>query len=200
MGSFWTGAIVGVAMGAAGAYAALERPWAGSETTAAVSADAGPRADEASGRSKRKKRRKKRRRRRKGTDEVRYVDEVVELSAAERQSIWRGPKVSLPPKDVDFAGGGGRPLNQSEIDAGIRSGRSAMVRCIGDSRGNAELRATITVKFLVDESGSVSTIRMRAPRYLFDNGFQACAARAVRSMRFPSTGAATVVTVPFELS
>jgi hypothetical protein len=52
---------------------------------------------------------------------------------------------------------------------------------------------------LVTGEGRVTKVRMRAPQYLFAHGFQACARGAAKSLRFPSTGAPTVVTAPFDL-
>ena len=65
---------------------------------------------------------------------------------------------------------------------------------------SAELAATITLKLLVSDRGSVSKLRVQAPNYLLKNGLYECASRSARGMRFPATGAATLVTVPFDLS
>lgn len=193
---FLAGAIVGAMVGAGGVYAALEKPWQAGAAEVAEP-DAGAQAEEPT--------RKKQRRRRKGRRHERrhelVGDVIPELSARDRELVWRGPAVSLPERDMDFgAGGGGRPLDQGEIDRGISSRRDRVIDCIASARGNAELRASITLKFLVGEDGSVGPVRLRAPRYLFDQGLQSCATRAVRGMRFPGTGAATVVTLPLDLS
>lgn len=196
MSSFWKGALVGALVGAGAMYVGLERPFSGGDEVV-VAPDAGAAADQAEPERRRKKKRRPRRRR--GTGEA--VDQVVELSARDRQLVWRGPAVALPDRELDFGeGGGGRSLRQGEIDEGIAGARDEVIACIADARGNAELAATITVKFLVEGDGRIGPIRMRAPSYLFDNGLARCMRRAVQQMRFPATGAATVVTVPFELS
>ena len=195
MKGFVSGLIVGVLIGAGGTYAALTKSWEGSGTVAVAVPDAAVE----DGKGKKKKKRKKRRRRKRSSD-TGPVDQIVELSAADRQLIWKGQAVRLPPKEVDFSGDSGRVLNQSEIDDGIASGASAVARCIGDARGNAELSATITLKMLVGPNGKVSKRRVRAPRYLQDNGLFGCVSKATGRMRFAGTGAATVVTVPFDLN
>jgi len=192
---FVGGLIVGLVVGGAGTYAALEKPWK-RHTAEVESADAGA---PVTAEPKSKKRRKKRRKGKSGTGAVDEVDTFVELSAADRQLVWKGPAVRLPPKDVDFGGDSGRTLEQGEIDSGIASGASAVSKCIGDARGNAELTATITLQMLVDPDGRVSARRVQAPRYLQENGLFGCISKATTRMRFAAVGAHTLVSVPFEL-
>lgn len=201
MRGFWLGALLGVAVGAGGMYLGMARPWQGDEVVQ-VDADAGaePAPDNA-GKNKRKRRRRKGKRRGAGDGQEELIDEVVEVSAADRKLVWRGQSVSLPPRDMNFEGGaGGRSLEQGEIDSGVSGGRSRIIQCIGSARGNAELSARITVKFLVNENGKVTRSRVEAPAYLQNNGLESCVRKATRAMRFPATGAATVVTVPFDLT
>jgi hypothetical protein len=187
------GLLVGALVGAGGTWAALTKPWEGDELAVPEVADAAPVADK----GKRKKRR--RRRRRKGAREQVPIDEVVQLSAADRQMISKGPAIKLPPKSVDFAGEGGRPLDQSEINAGVRRASKSMISCIAKARGNAEMTAKITLKMLVGPNGRVLKRQVRAPRYLISNGLYQCTGSAAGRMGFPSTGAHTLVTVPFDL-
>lgn len=198
MNSFWVGLLVGALLGGGGVYLGVTQPWAGSREAADVSPDAGP---EAVANKKQKKRRKKRRKRRRGGGDNEILGEpIVELSAADRQLKWRGPKVALAPRDMDFGSGDdGRSLNQSEIDSGIASRSAAIVECIKDARGNAELASTITLKALVEGNGRVSKARVKAPRYLIENGLARCIQREAKSMNFAATGAQTVVSVPFNL-
>jgi hypothetical protein len=183
-------------------YAALEKPWvSSSKKVASADADAG--VDEAPSSGKRHGKRHKRRGTRagSGSGELQEIDETIELSAADRQMIWRGPAIKLPEKNMDFgSGGGGRSLDQGEIDQGISGGQRALIGCIADARGQAELSANIIVKLLVEGTGKVSKVRVRAPSYLMKNGLFECAGNAARHMRFPGTGAATVVTIPLDLS
>ena len=60
--------------------------------------------------------------------------------------------------------------------------------------------ATITVKLLVDGNGRVTRSRLQAPRYLFEHGLLGCAQRALGRMKFPATGAPTLVTLPVNLT
>ncbi len=196
---------LGLVLGAAGAFAALEKPWASEgEPVASASEDAGV-ADESDKDSKRGKKRRRRGRKGKGGGgdeyELQEIDERIVLTAADRKLTWKGPKIALPEKNMDFAsGGGGRNLNQGEISEGVNRGQGRLLSCIADARGQAELAAKITVKILVEADGSSNKVRLQAPSYLLKNGLYPCATSAVRSMRFPGTGAATIVTVPLDLS
>lgn len=194
MRGFVGGLIVGVVIGGAGTYAALEKPW---RRPAAEVAE--PDAGAAVATPTKNKKRSKKRRKGKGGASGDEVDTFVELTAADRQLSWKGPAVRMPPKDVDFGGESGRPLNQDEIDSGISGGAAAVSKCIGDARGNAELAATITLQMLVDPDGRVSARRVQAPRYLHENGLYGCISKASTRMRFAAVGAHTIVTVPFEL-
>lgn len=197
MKSFWAGLLVGALLGGGGVYLGLTKPWAGSGESAAVAADAGAVAEN-DGTSKRKKKRRKKRRAGNGNEIL--GDPIIELTAADRELVWRGPKVALAERDMDFGSGDeGRSLDQGEIDRGISSRSSAIVACIEDARGNAELSSTITLQALVEGNGRVSRARVRAPRYLFENGLAKCVQHEAKSMDFPATGAQTVVSVPFDL-
>lgn len=197
--SFGLGLVLGVALGAAGTYAALEKPWAGGEQVAVVEIDAGPQVEEDS--KSRKKRGKRGRRGKNGNVELQEIDERIQLTAADRKMTWRGPKIVLPEKNMDFeSGGGGRNLNQSEINDGVTGGQKRLMSCIAEARGQAELAANITLKFLVSAEGRATKLRLQSPQYLLKNGLYECAGSAVRSMNFPATGAATIVTVPLDLS
>ncbi len=200
--SFVLGVALGIAVGTGGTYLALEKPWAGEESEVAaaeVSIDAGA---EAPGPKGRKRRGKRRKRKDKGEDVgLQEIDERVTLTAADRKMSAKGPAVSLPERTMDMSsGGGGRSLSQGEISDAVRGGQSGLMRCIADARGQAELAAKISLKFLVKGDGSVGKLQVRAPSYLLKNGLYPCMTGAARKLRFPSTGAATVVTVPLDLS
>lgn len=126
--------------------------------------------------------------------------DMPELGAADRKLIWKGDAVALPARSVDFGGvGESRSLGPQEINQAIKSQSSAVLSCITVARGNAPLDAQITVKMLVDGGGAVTAVRMRAPAYLFEHGFYTCARKAATAMRFPATGAPTVVEAPYDL-
>lgn len=202
--SFVLGIGLGVVLGAAGTYLALEKPWASdSKTVATAKLDAGPAAEEPTKGKQRGKRRGRKGKRRAPNEDVglQSIDERVQLTAADRKVVWKGPAVVLPERNLDMSGGGGgRSLDQGEISSAVSGGQRGLMKCIADARGQAELAANITLKFLVNGDGSIGKLRVRAPSYLIKNGLHGCSAQAVRKMRFPSTGAATVVTVPLDLS
>ncbi len=202
--SFVLGIGLGITLGAAGTYLALEKPWASEKTTvAAVVVDAGQEAGEPTEGKRRGKRRGKKGKRPGTTEDVglQVIDERVQLTAADRKVVWKGPAVVLPERNLDMSsGGGGRSLDQGEIRSAVSGGQRGLMKCIADARGQAELAANITLKFLVKGDGSIGALRVRAPSYLLNNGLHACTIGAVRKMRFPSTGGATVVTVPLDLS
>ena len=126
--------------------------------------------------------------------------EPVVLTEADRRLEWRGDDVALPTTKLDMSSGAeARRLDDAEINAVI-SGQSEGVRgCVVQGATGTDLRATITVKLLVDGTGRVTRSRLHAPRYLFEHGLLACAQRALGRMKFPATGAPTVVTLPVNL-
>jgi hypothetical protein len=207
---FVVGLIVGLVAGAGGAYLALERPWTSAATP---SVDAGVAVASADGGAASKGKGKGKRRRGGGASGA-AGGEVIEgegegdtyvpppvLTAADKAMSWKGDAVSLPPRTLDMASADeGRPLDSGEINGVLHGDGGAIVDCIGKARGAAELEADITVKMLVGGDGRVTASRVRAPAYLFDHGLLACAQRAARGLRFPATGAPTVVDAPFELS
>ena len=191
MRGFLVGLAVGLACGGGGVYLALERPWVGGE--AEVRLDAGVAETKP---SKKKKAGKKRRKRRPPAS----ANGEVILTAADRQLAWRGKKLALPQREVDFsAGEGGRSLSAGEINEVVKHHSQPVIDCIEKARGQADMRTAVTLELLVDGSGSVVKSRVRAPAYLFDQGFAACARGAARALRFPATGASTIVTAPYDL-
>jgi len=148
---------LGVALGGAGVYTAIEKPWAdSSEKVAEVAVDAGASVD-SNKKGKHRGKRRKRQGERAGKEVgLQVIDERVQLTAADRKMIWKGPAVSLPERNLDMSnGGGGRSLEQGEIGDGVSRGQNAVMRCIADARGQAELAATITLKFLVNGDGGI---------------------------------------------
>ncbi|WP_428267588.1 hypothetical protein [Haliangium sp.] len=194
---FFLGLLVGTALGAAGAYAWLERPWL-SEPGPAL-ADAGAQADQPA-RKQRKRRGRRGRGNRGGEAGETGGDPVPVLSEADRRLVWKGDQVALPPRQVDFgAGTDGRPLSGDEINRVLRAQSGAIQGCIAEARGDAELEARIVLEMLVDGTGAVGARRIQAPAYLFAHGLYPCARQAAGRLRFPATGAPTVVTAPYNL-
>jgi hypothetical protein len=191
---FWLGLAIGVALGAAAMYLGSSRPWRSPDdapVAAPVPVDAGA----APG-----KRRKRPTRSGAATVDRGPIDDTIVLAAAEKRLEWRGDEVALPAQTVDMgAGGDARSLDAGEIRQTIDRDAGAMLECLTRSVGQAPLEATITLEVLVDPTGRVSKTRVRAPIYLFAQGLLPCARRAAQQLRFPGTGAYTVVTTPFEL-
>jgi len=194
---FGLGVLVGALVGGGGVYLATERPWGSSQTS--IEPDAG--VAEVSKKKKKKRRGKKRRGKRRAGSGAAMADDIPVLTEAEQKLVWKGAKVAIPEKSVDFgsAEGGGRSLSATEINSAIKSGSQSVIDCIDEARGSAVLKSAVTFKLLVDGHGTVTKSRVRAPVYLFDHGFLKCARSAVRSVQFPATGAFTVVTAPYDL-
>ena len=122
------------------------------------------------------------------------------LTASDRALEWRGDEVALPARTIDMAGGGeARGLDDGEINGVIGSQAGAVKDCVVQGATGTDLRATITVKLLVDGRGKVTRSRIQAPRYLLEHGLLGCTQRAVGRLHFPATGGATIVTLPVNL-
>jgi hypothetical protein len=191
-------------------YLALRPPWGGGTTTgkpvergpvAIAPADAG--AGSAKPKAKRTKRRPVLDSSGQPTGVEEYYEEtepMVTLTDADRRMVTRGDDVTLPAQRLDMgAGTEPRALEADEINATINSQSGGIKDCVISSATNTDLRATITVELVVDGNGRVIRARVEAPHYLFEHGLYACAKRAALRMRFPATGAATLVTVPINL-
>jgi hypothetical protein len=201
------GIVIGLVIGAGGMYLALRPPWGGVPASAPVDAGvaSAPPTDAGSGTKRPKKKRGPA-----GTvavpgghDEEEYYEEtepLAVLTAADRRLEWRGDDVALPATKIDMGGGGAaRALDDGEINSTISAQAGGVRECVIQGATNTDLRATITVKLLVDGNGRVSKSRMQAPRYLFHKGLMPCVQRAVGRMKFPATGAPTLVTLPVNL-
>jgi hypothetical protein len=134
-------------------------------------------------------------------EETEPVPPAIELTEADRRLEWRGDEVALPPAKIDMTSGAeARRLEDGELTAAFGSQSDEVRACLVQGATGTDLRATITVKLLVDGTGRVTRSRLQAPRYLFEKGLLGCAQRALGRMRFPATGAPTVATVPVTLS
>lgn len=186
-------------------YLALEKPWQRApEQVMAPVADAGPAQPEAPGKKPGKKRRRPAAGRGEvaaGEGELEETAPLIELSAADRKLAWRGPELVLPPArhDLSQEESAARSLNDDEISSTVREQSRPILDCLVSAAAGTDLRATVTVRMLVDGKGAVTKHRTQAPQYLFDHGMAACVDRAVGRLRFPATGAFTLVTAPFEL-
>jgi hypothetical protein len=192
-------------------YLALRPPWAGERQ---VPSDAGAVAEAPSDGGVTKK--KKKRRPGGGAHQPGGEDEdwmssgggeetepprLVQLSAADRALEWRGDDTSPPKQTIDMnSGGESRPLDNGEIQSAIASQSAGVQSCVVKAAGNTDLAGTITVKMVVEGSGKVSRSRVQAPRYMFSQGLLGCVQGALRTWKFPATGAPTLVTLPVNLT
>jgi hypothetical protein len=189
-------------------YLGLRPPWRGGPTTVAT---ATPDAADSvgSGSAKKKKKGKGRRTAGGGTDPGQgddggdYGEETeppIVLTAADRKLEWRGDEVGLPPKVFDMDDGKeARSLDDGEISSTISRRGGGVIDCIVRGATNTDLVATVTLKLAVGGDGKVNKVKVQAPHFLFEQGLLACARRAAAKFDFPATGAATLVTAPFEL-
>lgn len=123
------------------------------------------------------------------------------LTAAERRPESRGDAVALPAAKLDLSSNAeARSLTDGEISAVLANQSSAARQCVVASATDTDLSATIEVQLLVDATGRVTKSRLEgAPRYLFEHGLLECARRALGGLRFPATGAPTLVKFPIHL-
>jgi len=135
-----------------------------------------------------------------GSDTITDVGpQLVQLSAGDRALEWRGDDTSPPAQKIDM-NSDARSLSQEEIQGVISSQSGGVGNCVVQAATNTDLKGTITVRMIVDGSGRVTKSKLQAPKYLLDHGVLACSQRALGKMHFPSTGAATLVTMPIELT
>jgi len=123
--------------------------------------------------------------------------QLVQLSAADRALEWRGDDTSPSKQSVDMnSNSEARTLENGEISNVISSQSGGVQSCVMKAASNTDLAGTITVKMVVEGNGKPSRSRMQAPRYMFSQGVLGCVQGAVRGMKFPATGMATLVTLP----
>ena len=65
---------------------------------------------------------------------------------------------------------------------------------------NTNLSGQVTVKMIVDGAGHVTKSKVQAFHYMFEHGLLPCVQRALGHMKFPSTGSATLVTMPINFN
>lgn len=196
------GLVIGVAVGAGAMYLVLRPPWGPRFATVAssgppvvvVASDAGV----AKPKPKQRRSRSPSATPAAGDPEPEEIAAPV-LTAADRALEWRGEDVALPAQTLDMASGDARRLDDSEIRATLDRQGGAVKDCVVQGASATDLRATITVKLLVDGRGRVTRSRVHAPHYLFEHGLLGCAQRALGRLSFPATGGATVVTLPVTL-
>jgi hypothetical protein len=198
MERFWAGLAVGVLAGALATWLLMAKPWRSSgEPVARAPADASA-PEPAAGK---KKPRRGKRGSGGGASDGELDAPAPVLSAADRERVSRGPSITLPSRSIDMGeGSSARPLETDEIDDTMRRSSQGITGCIESALAGAELPGgSIELEMLVSGAGAVQKVRVAAPRWLIEHGFADCASAAARRIRFPATGAATVVKTPFHL-
>jgi len=132
-----------------------------------------------------------------GDDNQAPVVQLVSLTAADRVLEWRGDDTSRPPQKIDMANGTeARSLDDGEISQAIASQSGPAQSCVMSAATNTDLKGTITVKLVVDGNGRVIKSKVSGFHYMFEHGLLGCMQHAVAGMKFPATGASTLVTLP----
>ena len=137
-----------------------------------------------------------------GSDVVEETEpQLVQLSAADRELQWRGDDTSPPKQTIDMnSGTESRALDNGEIQNVISSQSGGVQNCVVQAATNTNLSGTITVRMIVDGTGHVTRSKLQAPKYMHDHGLLQCVKGALSKMKFPATGAATLVTMPINLT
>lgn len=134
-----------------------------------------------------------------------YVEEtepqLVQLTAADRAMEWRGDDTTRPTQKIDMGGGAeSRSLDDGEIRSAIDSQSGPAQQCVVTAATNTNLNGQISVKLVVDGNGHVIKSKVQAFHYMFEHGLLGCLQRAVGKMKFPATGASTLVTMPINFT
>ncbi len=133
-----------------------------------------------------------------GSDTVEETEvPLIQLSAADRAMEWRGDDTTRPTQKIDMAGGAeARSLSDDEIRSTIASQSGPVQSCVVAGATNTNLSGEVMVKMIVDGSGHVIKSKVSAFHYMFQHGLLACIQGALGHVKFPATGAATLVTLP----
>ena len=123
----------------------------------------------------------------------------VHLKPGDEKMLAEGDALGRPEK-LDLSEPDAKELSQEDLDAGFRGANPRIEKCITDALGDAPLETgRVEVGLRVEKSGQVNRVRVEAPALLQHQGLTRCIRGAVASLRFPASGAASVVTYPFEL-
>lgn len=177
----------------------MARPWRSSAPAVVVAADAAPAAGTP---AKKKKRRRGRGAAGAGDEGEEGAGDVpaVVIPASDRAMSWRGPAITAPTRSMDMGSSAeDRPLSNDEIDRTMNDSSGPVLDCIRSALAGGELSGEVRLEMLVDPGGAVKKVRIGAPKWLMDHGFADCASAAARRLRFPATGAHTVVKAPFHI-
>lgn len=123
------------------------------------------------------------------------------LRPEDRRSVAVGDKLTgTEVINLAEARGGDHELSQEEIDAVFRPRQKAIIDCIDEARGEAQLGGQLAVAFRIQRSGKISGVRVEAPAWLIDHGLLGCVRGVVQPLSFPPSSKAQIVTYPFTLN
>ena len=124
---------------------------------------------------------------------------MVILRPGDDRPVALGDSLGRPEHiDMTKPGLDGAELDQAEIDGAFGNIREGISSCITKTIGDLPLTSgTVDVGMRIEKTGSVSRVRVEAPKILQDEGLPACIRPLVVSLTFPKSGGATVVNYPF---
>jgi hypothetical protein len=142
----------------------------------------------------------RRRRTHLGNDGVTSAEPEKKLAPGDDRATTVGDALGRP-EHIDLSqGGDDKELPQAEIDRVWAGVEPQLSRCITEAVADWPLESgKIEVGYRIEKDGSVHKVRLTAPALLIKNGLQACMRGKITSLRFPHSGAASVVTFPFQL-
>jgi len=135
-----------------------------------------------------------------GDDSAERPPPLISLTAADRALEWRGDQTSISRKIDMNAPGDARPMEAGEYGPVVSGQTGSVQQCVTSAAANTDLRGTVTVKIVVEGNGKVTRSQLQAPHYMFEKGLLGCAQRALSGLKFPATGAPTLVTFPINFS
>jgi len=134
-----------------------------------------------------------------------YVEEtepqLVQLTAADRAMEWRGDDTTRPAQKINMGESAeSRSLDDNEIRSTIDAQSGPAQQCVMAGATNTNLSGQISVKLVIEGNGHVTRVKVQAFHYMFEHGLLNCIRSAVGKMKFPQTGASTLVTMPINFS
>ncbi len=135
-----------------------------------------------------------------GNDGIGSAEPEKKLAPGDDRPTTVGDALGRP-EHIDLGQGGDeRELPQAEIDRVWAGVEPQLSRCITEAVGDWPLESgKIEVGYRIEKDGAVHKVRITAPALLVKNGLVGCMRPKVTQLRFPRSGAASVVTFPFQL-
>lgn len=125
----------------------------------------------------------------------------VQLRPGDEKMVAQGDSLGRPEHiDLSQPGDDGHELSQDDLDRVVHAQQPAILRCITDAVGDAPLDSgKVQLGLRVEHGGQVTRVRVEAPALLQRQGLTRCVRAIATSLRFPSSGGASVVTYDFEI-